>query len=197
MQLVAASDRRIHHGINLARDAIRQAGKGKAGCGLLDLDFMAGFDWLDMAWVYLVLEIKGVCQEVISRIRRLYADSTTIVVVNNLPGQAFPNNRGSLRQGDVPSMYWFAAGIYPLLVYLDKKLTGIPITSLHVLGPTLENSSSHILPPMQQLYKVVAYADDVKPSITSMHEFYIVDKACALLEGALSCSAQRPSGWEG
>ena len=48
VQLVAGSDRRIHHGINLARDAINQAGKPKVGCGLLDLDFMAGFDWLDM-----------------------------------------------------------------------------------------------------------------------------------------------------
>jgi hypothetical protein len=79
LQLVAGSDRRIHHGINLARDAIYQAGKTKAGCGLLDLDFMAGFDWLDMAWVYLVLAKKGVCQEVVERVRRLYSDSTTNV----------------------------------------------------------------------------------------------------------------------
>ena len=54
LQLVAGSDRRIHHGINLARDAIHQAGKSKAGCGILDLDFLAGFDWLEMEWVYLV-----------------------------------------------------------------------------------------------------------------------------------------------
>ena len=70
VQLVAGSDRRIHHGINLARDAIFQAGKRKSGCGLLDLDFMAGFDWLVMAWVYLVLEKKGLNQEVIARLKR-------------------------------------------------------------------------------------------------------------------------------
>ena len=39
VQLVAGSDRRIHHGINLARDAIYQVGMSKKGCGLLDLDF--------------------------------------------------------------------------------------------------------------------------------------------------------------
>ena len=71
VQLVAGSDRRIHHGINLARDAIYQAGRRKAGCGILDLDFLAGFDWLDMSWVYLVLEKKGVCQKVITRLRNL------------------------------------------------------------------------------------------------------------------------------
>ena len=59
VHLVAGSDRRIHHGINLARDIIHHVGKSKIGCGLLNLDFLAGFDWLVMAWVYLVLEKKG------------------------------------------------------------------------------------------------------------------------------------------
>ena len=107
VQLVAGSDRRIHHGINLARDAIHQAGKSKSGCGLLDLDFLAGFDWLEMDRVYLVMAAKGLCQAVIDRIRRIYADSSTIVVVNNMLGATFLNIRGSLRQGDVPSMYWY------------------------------------------------------------------------------------------
>ena len=51
VQLVAGADRRIHHGINLARDGIHHALRAKAGCGLSNLDFMAGFDWLEMAWV--------------------------------------------------------------------------------------------------------------------------------------------------
>ena len=191
VQLVAGSDRRIHHGINLARDTILQAGKNKIGCGLLDLDFMAGFDWLDMAWVYLVLARKGVSMTVIDRLKRLYTESTTVVVVNNVLGKAFPNNRGSLRQGDVPSMFWFAIGIDPLLVYLEKRLAGIPITNLPVLGPTLESAGSSTLPPIQQSYKVVAYADDVKPSITTMQEFFLVDEACAMLERASGVKLHR------
>ena len=102
---MAGDDRRIHHGINLARDAIHQVGKTKSGCGLLDLDFLAGFDWLDMAWVYLVLEVMGVAVNVIERIRNLYADSISVVMVNNVQGRAFPNLQGSLRQGDIPSMF--------------------------------------------------------------------------------------------
>ena len=110
----------------------------------------------------------GVSPQVIDRLKRLYTVSNTVVVVNNVMGNSFPNIRGSLRQGDVPSMFWFAVGIDPLLVYLEKRLTGIPITSLPVLGPNVEHAASPKLPPMQQSYKVIAYADDVKPSICSM-----------------------------
>ena len=43
-QLVAGSNRRIHHGIARARDAIFAAGKRKEGCGILDTDYIAAFD---------------------------------------------------------------------------------------------------------------------------------------------------------
>ena len=144
-----------------------------------------------MGWVYMVLARKGVCQEVIDRISRLYSDSTTTVVVNNILGESFLNIRGSLRQGDVPSMYWFGIGIDPLLTYLDRRLSGIPITSLPVSGPTPEGAACRVLPPVQQHYRVVAYADDVKPSITCMQEFMLVDQACSLLERASGVKLHR------
>ena len=89
LQLVAGSDRRIHHGINQARDAVFKSSLVKSGCGLLDLDFLAGFDWLVMEWVYLVLSKKGACDEVIQRLRRIYGQSFSVVVVNNILGRAF------------------------------------------------------------------------------------------------------------
>ena len=45
----AGSDRRIHHGICWARDAIQAASRRRAGCGMLDADFVAGFDYLAMS----------------------------------------------------------------------------------------------------------------------------------------------------
>ena len=51
LQLVAGEDRRIHHGIALARDAITAAGRTGVGCGILDTDLIAAFDWMVMTWV--------------------------------------------------------------------------------------------------------------------------------------------------
>ena len=191
LQLVAGDDRRIHHGINLARDAIQQVSKTKAGCGLLDLDFLAGFDWLVMAWVFLVLAKMGISQEVMDRISNIYSDSISVVMVNNVQGRSFPNRRGSLRQGDIPSMYWFSVGINPLLLYLERRLQGIPITSLPVLGPAMEHENSNTMGHIKQVFKLVAYADDVKPAISCMAEFELVDKACTLLERASGVKLHR------
>ena len=40
LQLVGGGDRRIHHGIALARDAIQASGKSINGCGILDTDLL-------------------------------------------------------------------------------------------------------------------------------------------------------------
>ena len=104
LQLVAGDDRRIHHGINLARDAIWAAGKRGQGCGILDTDLVAGFDFMTLSWCLQVLEKKGACQELILRLKNLYSRNLSVVVVNNIQGAAVENVRLTLRQGDVPSM---------------------------------------------------------------------------------------------
>ena len=129
-QLVAGDDRRIHHGINLARDAIFAAGKQtKFGCGIADTDYQAAFDYLCMSWVFKVLIKKGVKQQVVERLKNLYNDNLSIIVVNNIEGRCISNVRLSLRQGDIPSMFFFAFGIDPLIHHLEKRLTGILIHS--------------------------------------------------------------------
>ena len=48
----------IHHGINLARDAILAAGKIKdKGCGIADTDYEAAFDYLCMKFMIFFLFI--------------------------------------------------------------------------------------------------------------------------------------------
>ena len=137
----------------------------------------------------MVLERKGLDNRVISRIKNLYRNNLSIVVVNNIQGKAVMNVRLSLRQGDLPSMHLFSYGIDPLLTYLERRLQGIKISSLPVHGPVSPNHPP--LPHLEERYKVIGYADDVKPAITSMAEFSLVDKAMELFEKASGCKLHR------
>ena len=163
--------------------------KIKLGCGIADTDFVAAFDWLVLSWVWKVLIRLGVDQQVVKRVQNLYEDSITIVVVNNKLGRVFVDRRGSLRQGGCSSMEWFCFGIDPLLRYLDKRLQGIVITSIPRHGPVLQGEMA--LSPLEERFKLMAYCDDVKPSITCMAEFFTVDKACTLFEESSGCKLHR------
>ena len=147
------------------------------------MDFVAAFDWLVLSWVWLVLGKLGVDPSVINRVKGLYEDSITITVVNNQLGRVFHDRRGSLRQGGCASMEWFSFGIDPLLRYLERRLQGILISSLPVLGPSPKDES-HPLPPLEERLR---YCDDAKPVITAMAEFTNVDRVCTPYEKSSDC----------
>jgi hypothetical protein len=113
----------------------------KTGCAIIDTDYMAAFDFMVMSWVFQVLQRKGLSEVVINRLKNLYVDNISVVVVNNNHGKAVQNHRLSLRQGDVPSILFFAYGIDPLITFLDRRLTGILITSIPIIGPSPEHST--------------------------------------------------------
>ena len=79
-------------------------------------------------------------------------------------------------------MFFFAYGIDPLICYLESRLTGILIHSLPVQGPAPPGSVSGTLPPLEERYKVISFADDLKPAITSMEEFSLVNISSALFD---------------
>ena len=87
-------------------------------------------------------------------------------------------------------MEWFSFGIDPLLRYLDRRLQGILISSLPVLGPASKDDR-YPLPPLEERFKLMAYCDDVKPGISTMAEFTTVDKACSLFEQSSGCQLHR------
>ena len=111
------------------------------------------------------------------------------VVVNNILGKSIKNIRLSLCQGDLPSMHLFGFGVDPLLTYLEKRLQGILIASLPVYGPILDPSIP--MPPHEERYKVIGYADDVKPAVNNMEEFKKIDYAMAPFENASGCRLHR------
>ena len=88
-------------------------------------------------------------------------------------------------------MFFFAFSIDPFITYLERRLTGILITTLPVLGPVPEHSPNKALPRLEERYKVISYADDLKPAITTMNEFILVNNASALFEAASGCILHR------
>ena len=181
---------------------------------MLDADFEAGFDYLDMAWTYLVLLQKNCSPLVVNRLKRIYDSNFSIVVVNSVLGKKVQNKRGSLKQGEIPSMYYFPVGLDPVLYYLERRLQSILVYKQSVAGPVhglgrgrgppvpapdLATAAPDQTPgrqeqpaPAEEVYKLCAYADDLKCSISCMNEFSIVIHACTLLERA-GCVKLHPS----
>ena len=78
----------------------------------------------------------------VNRLTNMYKGRASQVVVNNIPGAIINNVRGTLAQGDRPSMIYFCHGLDSLLYYLEAKLAGIPLISIPTAGPMCE--ASHV-----------------------------------------------------
>ena len=85
------------------------------------MDFITAFNWLVISWVWKELNKLGVGLNIIDRLKNLYTKSIKIIVDNNKLRQVFRDSRGSLRQGGIASMEWFAFRINPFLRFLEKR----------------------------------------------------------------------------
>ena len=141
-----------------------------------------------LLWVLQVLRAKCLDEKVIRLLHNLYSNNITIVVVNNLLGKSIVNIRWSIRQGDRPSSILFCYGIDPHLAWLDKRLRGIPIFQMPAPGPVLQAETFPLT--ISETYKLIGI-DDVKPAITSMAEFSLVDQGSLLFEKASGCILHR------
>ena len=168
---------------------------------------------------------KGLSEAVVKRYLNLYQDNYSVVVVNGIIGRCFKNIRLSVRQGDKFAMEVFTFGMDPILIYLEKRLQGIPIHHLPVHGPVQAHPTpplpppaplpplpglaplppppavhrcflqaaqpAHVLPPLKTVYKLKAYCDDLKPAITSMYEFKLVERIMTIFEQSSGCKMHR------
>ena len=218
-QLVTGGDRRISHGVAKARDAIHAASSLKTGCGILDTDLVAAFCNMVLTWCLMVLRKKGLSENVLKRYENLYNDHVSIVVVNTILGRSVRNSRLTIRQGDKFAMELFTFGMDPILIYLEKRLKGIVVHSLPVQGPMPLNAvtqppaplpqpnlpglsalpsppepeqcSEATMPPLVTKYILTAYCDDLKPAITDIYEFHLVERVMTIFEQSSGCKMHR------
>ena len=126
----------------------------------MDVDFKQGFDHLCLKFVCQVLRKKGVCEEVLDIIKRLYERGTTRVSVNNILRNPIKNIMESLWQGDLLSIIWIILAMEPLLKSLKRLLKGIVVRTIQVEGPLNENETGPLL--LEETFAVLGYADDMK-----------------------------------
>ena len=116
LQLVTGGDKRISHGVAMARDAIHAAGINRDRCGILDTDLIAAFCNMVSTWCFSVMSKKGLVPEVISRYRNLYDRNYSIVVVNGIQGRCIktnecPSDRGTSSRWKSLHMAWILCWI--------------------------------------------------------------------------------------
>ena len=117
-------------------------------------------------------------------------------------------------------MIKFTFGMDPVLVFLEKRLQGIIIHQLPLQGPvqlplppspplpesppgvahlpplpppplSQAETLPHILPPIVTRYTLTAFCDDLKPAITSIYEFRLVERAMKIFELSSGCKMHR------
>ena len=223
LQLVSGGNKRISHGIAMARDAISATSDNKVRCGILDTDLIAAFCNMVVTWCLQVMYRKGLDPAVIARYRNLYDDNFSIIVVNGVQGRCVKNTRMSVRQGDKFAMELFSFGMDPILGYLKRRLTGILIHSAPVQGPVLlpipppppppslptsipglpdlpprpptqqllPATFRASLPPLETRYYLFAYCDNVKPAVTSLWEFRLIERVMTIFKKASGCMMHR------
>ena len=155
----------------------------------MDVDFQQGFNHLCLKFVRQVLRKKGVCEEVLERIKCLYERGTTRVLVNNILGSPIKNIMQSLWQGDLLSMIWFILAMEPLLKSLKRLLKGIVVRTVQVEGPLQEGETGPLI--LEEIFTVVGYVDDVKPAVNNMEEVKIIVDQCTKLEKASGVKLHR------
>ena len=86
-------------------------------------------------------------------------------------------------------MIWFCYAIDPLLNSLNRRLSGITIHSIPLHGPLQDGQIERLC--MKEKYILISYADDLKPSVTSLKEIVTCISECAKLEGASGVQLHR------
>ena len=90
-------------------------------------------------------------------------------------------------------MGFFSIAIDPLLQYLHRHIQGVVICSIPgVLQPDDTTSALR-----EEKYKVYRLADEVKPAVTSIEEFSIVDQGACLFEKSSGNKLHRQTGERG
>ena len=141
-QLCTVGDKNILFGVSNVLSTIERVKESRsAGC-IISLDFFKAYDRVFLGFLLKVLEKMNFSSVFIAWIKMLHEGASTCFILQSLTASIVVSF--SIRQGDPLAMLLYIVYIEPLLVALERCLSG-----LQLRGPSLEFSA------------VEAYCDDV------------------------------------
>lgn len=121
---------------------------------LISFDFFKAFDKCTISFTLTVMRKMGFSPTFINWIKNLHTDTNTCFILDNLTRKIFFSD--NLRQGDPLASPLFLISIEPLLLVLNKRLTGLSIAGLR--------------------QKKLAYMDDVHGVFSSLDDLKIMNQ---------------------
>ena len=166
-QLCSVGSKNILFGVFNLISNILAINQRKIGACLLSLDFFKAYDRVYLKFLFVVMKRMGFGDKFITWIEMLHVGAKTQFLLAKMTDPIFLSF--SIRQGDPLAMLLYIIYMEPLLVYLEKRISGLK--QLHTL---------QILHPLQG--GTEAYCDDVNVITASIDDLLIVDEAVKKFE---------------
>ena len=166
-QLCSVGKKNILFGVyNLLSSILYAQQKNMAAC-ILSLDFFKAYDRVFIGFLVRVMEKMGFSDKFCSWISMLHHDAKTRFILSKLT-QAV-NVSFSIRQGDPLAMLLYILYIEPLLIYIEKRVSGLQALVPLRSGIPAANS-------------VESYCDDVNIITSKVQDLEIIDMAVKKFE---------------
>nr|CAD1834076.1 unnamed protein product [Ananas comosus var. bracteatus] len=130
-QAAFIKSRLILDNFNSAHILIHHLHSSKERAAVLKIDFERAFDHINWQFLFEVLKARGFGNRWIGWIKALLQSSNSAVLLNGVPGKAFPCKRG-LRQGDPLSLLLFILCVDVLFRMLDLAVTAHSISAVGI-----------------------------------------------------------------
>ena len=160
-QLCTVGDRKICFGVqNILSSVLYINQRKNIGACLISLDFFKAYDRVLVTFLLKVMKKMGFGPLFCGWIAMLHENAQTKFLLQEITGAI--EICFSIRQGDPIAMILYILYIEPLLVFIEKRITGLRIQNIE--------------------QKVEAYCDDVNIMTTNVDDLRIVDSAVTSFE---------------
>ena len=122
-QLCTVGKKNILFGVNNVISSMLYANQKNVGACLLSLDFYKAYDRVFVPFLIRVMEAMGFGAKFRSWVKMLHKGAKTRFILAKMTSAI--DVSFSIRQGDPLAMLLYVIYIEPLLIYIEKKITGL------------------------------------------------------------------------